>query len=761
MKITSQNRSVSVNKFASAFLFAGLFACVCLKVSAQDTTRIGATWQVEKYDLSIQLPTAEADRNVSGKAKLDLRNVSSGPASSLTLRISSNATISSGLINGNAVEFSKATENLGAGTLQRISARIPAVAPGAAVAVVIDYKLSIKDNSGLAAVAPSGSHFLPLSFWYPTPNSWYFARGADYAPTRIQVSGTVGTVASGSEVSGVFEQKLFVQPFFVSVNWEKVSANGVDVFAPKEPDSEAKLRTSELAALAADAKAFFSSMLGPAPDVPLRIVSVRRGGGFASGGTVLVDEAVFRRPKIDSLTAMNVAEAVARLWVADPQRMSGDGSGVIREGLPRYFATQFIESKFGKGAADVERLRQRVAYSLVSQRDSPLIQASPLDDYYYSAVANKGAMIWRLLSRKVGAGEFNKRIRTEFQDNSVSLAEMRSAFADQKDFLDAMFDKTTDTNLLVGLPQPGTGETKAALRNTGATDVTVNVTATLANGEKMIAPTTIRATSFGEVSFKTPQKVTRLEVDSEKLYPQTDYSDDVAPRETTEGDLQLTVKRAFDKQDFAGAENAAKVVLREFPSYDDVRILYARSLLGLNRNAEAEREFKAALDEKLPTSRTMAWGNLGLAESALRAGQNEPALKFAEAAIRADAEYGAGLAARNLRNKISATTDVPDDVKAYFANFDRVAVANRKTDLEALVVPGESTRFVGGISGQTTEWKTTPTHVDRLDPNTTVVETQMSVRLLNRENETGMAVYRLVRSGGSWKLYSVDIFEVR
>ena len=758
MKIRSQSPRVLVNKFISiiaAVLLTGAFSY------AQDTSRIGATWQVEKYDLAVQLPSVEADRNLTVKAKLDIRNVSSGPASTLTLRISSNATVTSASVNGNIVEFTKATENLGTSSLQRISIRIPAVGAGATATAVIDYRLTLKDNSGLAALAAGSSQFLPLSFWYPTPNSWYFARGADYAPIRIQVTGTSSSISSGSETGGAFEQKLFVQPFFVSGNWDKISSNSVDVFLPRDSDADAKTRASELGALATEARSFFATSLGNAPETLIKIVAVRRGGGFSSGGTILVDEAVFRRPKIDSLTAMNVSEAVARIWLSDSLRTSGDGYGVIREGLPRYFATQFIESKFGKGVADVERMRQRIAYSFVSQRDAPLTQAAPLDDFYYSAVANKGSMIWRLLSRKVGAEEFNKRVRGEILDKTVSMSDLRNAFADQKEFLDAMFDKTTDTNLLIGLPQPGTGETKAALRNTGATDVTVNVTATLANGEKMTAPATIRATSFGEITFKTPQKVTRLEVDSEKLYPQTDYSDDVAPRETAESDLQLTVKRAFDKQDWAGAENAASVVLREYPNYDDVRILYARSLLGLNRNAEAEREFKAALDEKLPTSRTMAWGNLGLAETASRGAQNAQALKFAEAAIRADGEYGASLAARNLRTKIAATAEVPDDVKSYFANFDRVAISNRKADLEALVVPGEATRFVSGISGQTTDWKTTPTHVDRFDPNNVLVETQMAVRLLGRENESGMAVYRLVKSGSVWKLYSVDIFEVR
>src|ERR1043165_2233861 len=115
----------------------------------------------------------------------------------------------------------------------------------------------------------------------------------------------------------------------------------------------------------------------------------------------------------------------------------------------------------------------------------------------------------------------------------------------------------------------------------------------------MIASSSIRATSFGEVTFRSPSKIIRAEIDVDKMYPQTDYSDDIAPREIDESDPLLAVKRLFDRQDFAGAETAARSTLRDLPRYDDVRILLARSLLGENKTGEAEREFKAVLDEKL------------------------------------------------------------------------------------------------------------------------------------------------------------------
>src|SRR5699024_7484055 len=102
-----------------------------------------------------------------------------------------------------------------------------------------------------------------------------------------QVTGATATMSSGSESSGAFEQKLFVQPFFTSGNWDKLSSNGVDVFLPKDADADAKARASELAALASEARAFLVTSLGAVLDTPIRIVAVRRGGGFSSGGTIL------------------------------------------------------------------------------------------------------------------------------------------------------------------------------------------------------------------------------------------------------------------------------------------------------------------------------------------------------------------------------------------------------------------------------------------------------------------------------------------
>ncbi|HEY0461115.1 MAG TPA: tetratricopeptide repeat protein [Pyrinomonadaceae bacterium] len=748
-------------KKITLFLFINLLF-VCL-IKAQTENRISKTWEVQKYDITATLPATETDRYLNVKAALNLRNASASAASSLTLRISPAAEVAGVSMNGATSDFTKGEEKVGTGTLQKILLRGVSVPPGGNLSVEVTYKLKVSENSGLSALSPAGSQFLPLSYWYPTPNSWYFPRGADFAPVRIQVNSAnaLAFAASGAESGGVFDQKISAQPFFVTGNWDAVSANGVAVLLPKGAGADEQKRANELAALAADAKTFTANLLGAAPDTPLRIVAARRGAGFSSGGTILVDENVFRRQKIDSLTAMNIAEAVAKLWFGGSVKVEGEGNGVIREGLVRFIATQFLESKFGKEIADVERLRQRTSYAAVVRRDAPLSSVSPLDDYYYTTTANKGAMIWRLLWKKTGQDEFFNIIKANIKDGAVDLPKLRGAFSQNKDFLDYSFEQVTDMDLIIGLPQVSGADTKMALRNSGAVDAVVEVVATTDKGEKLRAAATIPAKNFGEVSFKTTSKIVRVEVDADKLFPQVDYSNDVKPSEIDESDLLLFTKKPFDKQDFAAAEKNARLVLRDNPHFDDVRVLLARALQAQNKTAEAEKEFRAVLDEKLPTARSMAWANVGLGEVALKSNQSAQAVQYFNEAIKADAEYGATLAARQGKSRANAPLNNDESIKAFFAQFDKAAISGRKPDLDAMVLSGEIPRFSGGIAGQAQEWTTRIVQIEKVDTTHAVVETNLNIRMINKSPETGTAVYRLTQVGNNWKLSGVDMFEVR
>ena len=748
------------------FLIISVFllsACI-FSVFAQDESRASKTWEVQKYNIAATLPQNETDRYLSVKAILGLKNVSNGAASRLTLRISPNAEVLSVKVNDSTADFTKGEEKIGGNlNLQRIIVRVPSIQAGANFSVAVDYKLKVEENSGLSALSAVGSQFLPLSFWYPTPNSWYFARGADFAPTHLQINSNSSetVVSSGTSNANAFEQKLNVQPFFVTGSWEVINAGNVSVFLPKGAGADEQKRANELASLASDAKTFVAGLLGNTADEPLKIVAVKRGAGFSSGGTVFVEEAAFRRQKIDSQTAMVIGEAVAKLWLGNATVIGGDAFGAVKEGLPRYIATEFLEKQYGKEIADIERLRQRTSYTAIVQRDAPLNIVSPVDDYFYTTVANKGAMIWRLLAKKIGQNEFFSEIRSLAKDGNLSLSEFRSAFSGQKDFFDNLFNKITDTNLLVGLPQQNGAEAKIALRNSGSVEATVNVSATTANGEKLNAQTTIMPQSFGEVIFKNVNKIIRTEIDTEKFYPQTDYSDDVAPRETDTSDSILFIKRAFDQQDFVKAEKNARLVLQNMPRFDEARTWLGRALLAQGRNSDAEKEFRMVLDEKLPNSRSLAWANAGLGEIALKAGQNSQAAVFFAEAIETDAEYGATLTARQGRNKTNSAAAIDETVRAFFLQFDKAAVSARKADLDALILAGEIPKFSSGIAGQAEQWQTKVLYTDKVDANTIRAEANLNIKLLNKSAESGIAVFRLTKIGSKWKLSGVDVFEVR
>src|SRR6185436_1881415 len=112
--------------------------------------------------------------------------------------------------------------------------------------------------------------------------------------------------------------------------------------------------------------------------------------------------------------------------------VQGEGGGVLRDALVRYLANQFLEKQFGADAVKSELYRQRLAYISVAQRDAPLARANQLDNTYFNSVPNRGAMLWRLVDRRLGHDELMTVIRTLLQSgktdpNGLNLAGLREA----------------------------------------------------------------------------------------------------------------------------------------------------------------------------------------------------------------------------------------------------------------------------------------------------------------------------------------------
>jgi tetratricopeptide (TPR) repeat protein len=751
---------------------------------ARAQAEASAVWQVTRFDITASVPSGASERTLAARAVVSARNVGRGTGRTFTARINPAAEVKTVTVGDAAARFDTRPESRS--QLKQVQAQLPApVAPGGTLSVAYDYTIPLPvANTGLAAISVEGAQFLPLSGWYPTPNSPVSPRGADSAPLRLTVNAAGGeSVVSAGQTTAAgaatYELPINAQPFFVTGRWDAVEgageARGVSALLPRGAGADERKRAEALVALAGAARAHFSALLGPAPDVPVRLVAVRRGAGFDSGGTLLLDAAAFRRAKTDAVTALSVAETVAHLWLGGVTPLVGEGAGAVREGLARHLAVEFIAKQFGAEAAEAERLRGRVAYAAVARRDAPLALTTPLDPTYFTSTANKGAMIWRLAERAVGRDAFVAVLREQLQagrEAGMTLAALRAALnerggAQVKAILDAGLDQPTDLDLLIGMPRPGaSGDQLVALRNTGSSPLTVRVVGWTASGERLSAEAAIPARDFGEASFKTQARVTRVEIDPEKLHPQLDYSNDTMPAAPPLEESLQEATRTLAAQEFARSESAARAALALAPLLQDARILLARALLGQNKLDEAEREFRAAYDSPLPQPDTLALAPTGLGEIALRRGRVADAERLLDEGARAGGSGPAVFIARTARLRAqtaqgASAPQIDETVRAAVAALDQAIKSGRKAELDAIVAPGELVNFSKGIVGSQPEaWQSRLLRTESLGGDRFTADVQIAARMLGQErNSTALLVF--ARSGGRLVLVDIPILEDR
>jgi len=759
---------------SGVLIIAASFSWLALSsISSQAQDEPRAAWSITAYDINVA--PIGSERALSARATITARNVGRGAGSTLTVRINSTAEIKSVTVGSGPATYQSRPEPRG--SAQRVTINLPAsVASNQSITATIDYRFAVATNSGAAALSPAGSQFLPHSMWFPQVNNEYAVRGPDYAPFRLTVNGGAA-LSSGIDKSAggnaLFEQPLNAQPFFVTGGWDRIdggaNANGVSAYLAKGAGADERKQAENLIALTTDARNFYATMLGPAPDVPIRIIAVMRGAGFDDAGAILLGNGSFQRKMIDSATAMTISEAIARLWIGAATPVRGEGYGVLREGLPRFLATLFLEKQFGAEAAESERGRERVAYAAIARRDGPLARSSALDPTYANSVANKGAMIWRLLDNVVGHDNFvttMKSLLAGARDaDGLTLAATRAAFAARSDsvkaLLDQQLDQTTDMDLMAGLPVQKDGQWTAALRNLGSSDVTVNVVGTTNTGQRIVSQAAIPAHDFAQASFKNPANIVSVEVDPEKLYPQLDYANDVAPKVPEIAESLAEANRLYGTQEYAKAEGIARQMLTNSPRLQEARIVLGRALLAQNKNEDAQREFKQLLAEKLPLPASLAWASYGLGEIALRGGQAAEASRLFTDAVRADAEYASTLAARSERIRSEATPPVDQSVASFANQLDAAIRSGKQAEIAPLIVPGELVTFVKGVVGTQPEaWQTRVLRTEPLGADRIAADVALSTKQLGVEH-AGTAVFVFARAGGSLKLEAIEFFEVR
>jgi tetratricopeptide (TPR) repeat protein len=742
-----------------------------LRVSCQEEAR--AAWEVTKFDVTATIN--HSDRSLTSRALLTAKNVGQGAGRTLTIRLNPQAEIRSATLSGTTLEFRSQPESRT--NLQRATLvlRDP-VEPQAVVQITLDYRLPVTENSAILSISPGLSQFLPLSYWYPSPNTYFSLRSADVAPVRLTVTSSGEQVISAGKLEGnIFNSSVYSQPFFLTGNWDtregSADASGITAYLFKGAGEEERKRADRLISLAASARSYYTTLLGTAPDLPIKLVSVSKGAGFNHSGVILLETSSFRRSKLDSNTALSIAEGVARAWIGAQTPVRGEGQGVLQEGLLRYLASLFLEKEFGANSLESLRIRNRLAYAAIANRDGPLSQSSPIYDTHFNAVSNKGSMVWRVVEATMGREAFVSLIRSQLQGSRTGgflLSNFRAALVQsqvQAALLEYLLDQPTGMDLMIGAPQQKGVEWVAALRNTGAHEAKVNVLGITETGQRLNTVATIPATDFAEARFKSNAKIVRVEVDPEKLYPQIDYSNDHFPRTSSPEESSVEAIRHFTRQEFTKAESLAREAITVAPRMQEARITLARSLLAQSKIDQAQVEFQNALNESLPTPPTLAWANIGLAEISIRKNQFPEAVTRYDEAVRADAEYAATLNARLGRIKAEVASNrlapIDEAAKTLISQFDSAVRSGRKAEIEALVVPGELGSFIKGVVGNQPEsWQTKVVRTERIGTSRIVADVSITAKTWGKD-QSGTAVFIMDQTNSGWKLSAIELFEVR
>jgi hypothetical protein len=93
--------------------------------------------------------------------------------------------------------------------------------------------------------------------------------------------------------------------------------------------------------------------------------------------------------------------------------------------------------------------------------------------------------------------------------------------------------------------------------------------------------------------------------------------------------------------------------------------------------------------------------------------------------------------------------------------LDQAITSGKQAELEARIVSGELVRFIGGVVGTQPEiWQTRVLRTEQLDVNTVAADVSLDTKELGRQ-QSGTAVLILSKVGGNWKLFGIDLFEVR
>jgi hypothetical protein len=686
----------------------------------------------------------------------------------------------------------------------------------------LTYSVPAAERSAALHVSSEETFLLPASFWVPVTHTPYADHGADTAPFSLAVAASAGLkiISSGIRKSeNSFEQSMAAQPFLVVGDYDVVARGGesypVEVYFPRGSGEVGKQQAERLAAESERIVVFYAKYFGVSAITPFRVISTQarqlntatsdafsqsRETSVALVGAVTIDENIFRRDALDLGAIELIAGAAARAWIDGQVLLRGRGAGMLRDALPIYLTAQYLGERFGPAQRDAAFERYRRAYATIARNDAPLLMQSQLDRNYATSVYNKGALVWRMIEKTAGRQAFDAALRLSLsrarvdvlslagwwapqQSQGRSLAEPHplcqlSRCANFKENLIAaganrgltneLFNNWIDTVVLpdfaIGQPQTTGAGVESTVTNFGTGDFTVEIIATTDKGEKLRQTATVKASEYGSVNFPAGTNIKTIEIDPDKLYLQSDYSNDVFPRRPLQSEAFGQANLAFSRNNFAQAEAKAREGLAATPNAPTLQALLGRALLAQKKNDEAAKIFNDTLKAEPLPIQAYGWAHLGLAELATQQNNFAQAARHYRFAAAADLDAATTIAARDgaLRAERAANAvKIPEDIRVFLQKFDAAVLQGSAAAVNQFVELGNLRKFAQSlVVRKPSTWTTEALRAEGWDANRTAVDVTLKIRIEGKDY-AGRAVYVISRAGGKLLLSEVPTFDVK
>ncbi len=791
-----------------------LFSSIALLFFASSV--FAQEFEIRKYEINVAIKPEE--QKVDVQAKLKLVNLSDPSLADnillatdkprFSFYLNAKAKVTEMKVGGESVQL-KTSEDVRSNLLRVYTDLTTVIARAREFDVDFVYSIPSADRGTSLHVSTGDSYLLPQSFWVPVYHTPYVEHGADTAPFSLTVTAPAGQkiVSSGIRKSeNSFEQSMAAQPFVIVGDFEVLTRGGdaypVEVYMPRGLNETGKQQAQKLAAEAERVVAFYAKYFNVASLAPFRVIasqarqlstvtsdtfSLAREISFSSVGAVTVDDNLFRRNVLDLGTVELIAGSAARAWVDGQVLLRGRGTGMLRDALPVYLAAQYLGERYGSDERVEAFARYRLAYGIVARNDAPLLLLSQLDRNYTSSMYNKGAMIWRLIEKQIGKQNFEKTLRDSLNRRSVdvlTLNEWRSPLcsvsrcANLKDnllsnstdrrLINEIFSNWIDTIVLpdfaIGQPQTTANGVESTITNFGTGEVTVEVSAITDKGEKLTRNVTVKAGEYGSVNFPAGTNITLIEADPDKLYLQSDYSNDIFPRRPSESEAFGQANLAFSKNDFATAEAKAREGLKVTPNAPTLQALLGRALLAQKKTDEASAVFNEVLKSPIVTIQAYGLANLGLAEIALQQNKFAEAAQLYRFASMSDFDAETTIAARDGALKAERGANavkIPEDIRAFLQKFDAAVLLGASTTVNQFIEMGNLRRFAQSlVVRKPSIWVTEALRTEDWDANRTAVDVTLKIKIEGKDY-AGRAVYVISRAGGGMLLSEVPVFDVK